>query len=130
MIASTITFISCLVLTLVCLGAAVITGKKSKRRKHLTAVSGAVVMLVATIWAALELGVYYDLDSAGWITPVHMGMARVNTAAYLLPVITGLRTIKNPAGRGLHGKVAWCILLLTVGTAATGVLMLLWSEPI
>lgn len=122
-------FIGALLLTLVCLGLAVVTGKKAKRRPHLTSVAGAVSFLVLTIYFALELGKIYDLESAGRITPIHMAMARWNTAAYLLPVITGIRTLKNPKGRKLHGRVAMFVLLFTVATATTGALMLLWSTP-
>lgn len=126
----TIGFIGALAMTLVFLGAAVVTGFKAKRRVHLSCVAGAVAMLVATIYYAIELGKLYDLDSAGIITPIHLKTAKVNTAAYLLPVITGLRTLKNPAGRKLHGRVAMAVLALTVFTAVTGALMLYWSTPI
>lgn len=120
----TIGFIGSLVLTLVCLGFAVVTGYKAKRKMHLSAVGGAVLMLVATIYFAIELGKLYDLHYDSMITRVHLNVARINTAAYLLPVVTGLRTLKNPAGRKLHGRVAWSVLLLTVFTAVTGCMML------
>jgi hypothetical protein len=123
-------FFGALVLTLVCLGGAVLTGLKARRRPHLMWVAGSVALLVTSIYYAIKLGEHYDLESAGWITPVHMLMARVNTAAYLLPVITGLRTMKNPAGRKLHGKVAFTVILFTLGTAATGAAMLYLSTPI
>ncbi len=123
-------FLASLGLTLVFLGCAVVTGYKAKRVWHLSSVASAVLMLVATIYYALELGELYDLESAGVITPIHLTMAKVNTAAYLLPVVTGLRTLKNPKGRKLHGRVAWAVLILTVFTAATGGLMLLWATPL
>jgi hypothetical protein len=126
----TIGFLASLALTLVFLGCAVVTGYKAKRKWHLSSVASAVLMLVATIYYALELGELYDLESAGVITPIHLTMAKVNTAAYLLPVVTGIRTLKNPKGRKLHGRVAWAVLILTVFTAATGGLMLLWATPL
>jgi hypothetical protein len=126
----TVAFVVTLVLTLVFLGAAVVTGLKARRKQHLPCVGGAVVMLALTIYYALELGELYDLESAGVITPIHMTMARVNTAAYLLPAITGVRTIKNPKGRKLHGRVAFTVLVLTVITAVTGGLMLYWATPL
>ena len=107
-----------------------VTGYKAKRKWHLTSVAGAVACLLATIYYALELGELYDLESAGVITPIHLTMAKVNTAAYLLPVITGIRTLKNPKARKLHGRVAWSVLILTVFTSATGGLMLLWATPL
>ncbi len=125
---ATIGFVGSLILTLVCLGVAVVTGYKAKRKVHLSSVAGAVVMLVLTIYYAIELGELYDLHYDSMITIVHLNVAKVNTAAYLLPVITGLRTLKNPAGRKLHGRVAWAVLILTVFTAATGVTMLLQAD--
>lgn len=126
----TVGFLTTLALTLVFLGCAVVTGYKAKRKWHLSSVAGAVLMLAATIYYALELGELYDLESAGIITPIHLTMAKVNTAAYLLPVVTGIRTLKNPKGRKLHGRVAWAVLILTVFTAVTGGLMLLWAAPV
>ena len=70
------------------------------------------------------------IESAGVITPIHMTMAKINRAAYALPIVTGLRTLKNPANRKLHGRVAWSVLIFTVLTSATGGLMLLWATPI
>jgi hypothetical protein len=125
---ATIGFVGALVMTLVFLGIAVVTGYKAKRKIHLSAVGGAVAMLVLTIYFAIELGKLYDLHYESTITRVHLGVARYNTAAYLLPVITGLRTLKNPAGRKLHGRVAWGVLLLTVFTAVTGCIMLLRAD--
>ena len=124
----TIGFIGSLVLTLVCLGVAVVTGYKAKRKVHLSSVTGAVILLVLTIYYAIELGELYDLHYDSMITIVHLNVAKVNTAAYLLPVITGLRTLKDPAGRKLHGRVAWSVLILTVFTAVTGCIMLLRAD--
>jgi hypothetical protein len=129
-ISPTLGFLGSLVLTLACLGCAVVTGMKARRRAHLSFVAGAVLMLGTTIFFALELGKLYDLESAGWITPVHMSMARLNTAAYLLPLVTGILTIRNPKFRGLHSRAAWSVLVFTVCTAVTGTVMLLLSDPI
>jgi len=123
-------FLASLALTLVCLGGAVLTGLKARRKPHFCFVGGAVLLLVSTIYFALELGELYDLESAGIVTPIHMTMARINTAAYALPLVTGLRTLKNPQGRKLHGRMAWCVLAFTVLTSATGGLMLLWATPL
>lgn len=130
MIDPSIGFAGSLILTLLFLGLAVNTGLQAKRAKHFFAVGASVLMLVATIYFALGLGELYDLEAAGWITPVHMKMARVNTAAYLLPVATGIATLRNPRRRKLHGRVAFLILFFTICTAATGTLMLLWSTPL
>lgn len=124
----TIGFVGSLIVTLACLGVAVVTGYKAKRKVHLTSVLGAVVMLVLTIYYAIELGKLYDLHYDSTITKVHLNVAKVNTAAYLLPALTGIRTLKNPAGRKLHGRVAWAVLLLTVFTAVTGIIMLMRAD--
>jgi len=124
----TIGFLTTLGATLAFLGCAVVTGYRARRALHLTSVGGAVAMLATTIYFALELGELYDLESAGVITPIHLTMAKLNTAAYLLPVVTGIRTLRNPAGRKLHGRVAWAVLAMTVMTSTTGGLMLLWAE--
>ena len=120
----TIGFIATLSLTLVFLGCAVVTGYQARRKVHLSVVACAVLMLVATIYYAIELGTLYDLHHDSMITRVHLTVSKFNTGAYLLPVITGLRTIKNPEGRKLHGRVAFSVLALTVFTAVTGCMML------
>jgi hypothetical protein len=126
----TVAFLGSLILTLVFLAGAVVTGLKARRKQHLPCVAGAVLMLLATIYYAIELGEFYDLESAGVITPIHKWMAKVNTAAYLLPLASGLRTLKHPRNRKLHGRFAFAVLILTVCTAATGALMLYWATPL
>lgn len=118
-------FVLFLLLTLGCLAGAVSSGLRAKRRVHLTCVAGAVACLGVTIHFALGVGKLYDLAAAGWITPVHLWMAKVATASYLLPVASGLRTIYHPPTRKLHRKIAFLVLSLTVLTAITGTWMLL-----
>jgi len=114
-----------LVLTLGCLAGAVSSGLRAKRRVHLSCVAGAVGCLAATIHYALGVGRLYDLPAAGWITPVHLWMAKIATASYVLPVASGIRTILHPPTRRLHRKIAFLVLSLTVATAITGTWMLL-----
>ena len=123
-------FVLFLLLTLAFLGGAVSSGLRAKRRVHLLCVSGALACLGATITYAFGVGKLYDLASAGWITPVHMWMAKVATASYLLPLVSGLRTIFHPATRPLHRKIAFLVLTLTVLTAITGTWMLLAAPRI
>ena len=123
-------FLGLLVLTVALLVAVAWTGFKAKRRWHLRLVALSVVSLILSIWAALRVGPYYDLDSAGIITPIHMAAARIATVSYLLPVVTGLRTLKNPANRPLHRKVAFLVIGLTVLAAITGAVMLLMADRI
>ncbi|MFT7486136.1 MAG: hypothetical protein ACI9F9_001989 [Candidatus Paceibacteria bacterium] len=123
-------FVGSLCITLVFLGAAVFTGFKARRKRHLCCVAGAVLMLVSTIYYAIALGELFDLESSGIVTPIHLTTAKINTAAYLFPVITGIWTIKNPSKRKLHGRVAMAVLVLTVFTAVTGTMMLAWATPL
>lgn len=121
-------FLVCFVLTLALLGCAVAMGLRARRALHLTCVGLAVAALGATVYYAYGLGKIYDLEKAGWITPVHLALARGNTVALLIPVITGILTIRRPATRPLHRRMAFFVIGLTVVTAATGGWML-WLAP-
>ncbi len=121
-------FFSCLGTTLLVLGLVVVTGLRAKRGVHLVLVATAVVLLVATIYFAEQLGDDYDLESAGWITPFHLTLAKITTACYLLPVVTGIRTLRDPGRRRAHRWAAFTVLALSVATFATGLWMLLASE--
>ena len=117
-------FISAFALTLVLLALVVVTGFRAKRRWHLSFVACTVACLGVTIAFALELGKHFDLKAAGAITPIHLTLAKVATASYLLPAVTGLRTIFVPATRRLHRKAAFVALALTVAAAITGTWMM------
>lgn len=117
-------FVVFLALTLVLLALVVVTGFAARRRAHIAFVVCAVAALGTTIYYAYALGRIYDIQQAGWITPVHLALARVNTLALLLPVATGVRTIFRPETRRLHRFVAFVVLGLTVLTAVTGTIML------
>ena len=123
-------FVVFLFLTLCLLGGVVVTGLKARRKVHLRLVACAFVSLAIAIYYAERLGESYDVQSAGLITPIHLTLAKVTVLFYLLPVITGWRTIKNPNNRPLHGKIAYTVLALTVLTAVTGVMMVLLSDRI
>jgi hypothetical protein len=123
-------FVLFLVITLVLLGAVVVTGKKSLRRRHLTLVALAYIGLGLAIYYAELLGKEYDLRSAGRIYPVHLAFAHATVYAYLLPVITGIMTIKAKCTRTTHGRVAVAVILLTVVTAVTGLWLVLAATPL
>jgi hypothetical protein len=110
--------------TLALLGLVVATGLRAKRRLHIPLVAASVGALAVTIVYAVKLGKLYDLPAAGVITPIHLTLAKVTTACYLLPIATGLRTIFAPATRRLHRKLAFLVLAMTVLTAITGTMML------
>jgi len=121
--------LTCFVVTLALLALVVLTGLAARRRLHIALVVGAVAGLAATVYFAYELGEVYDLEAAGWITPVHMTMARVNTFCFALPIASGIRTLFVPSTRRLHRWLAFGVLGLTVLTAATGTWMLMLAPP-
>ncbi len=123
-------FLLFLGLTLAALGVVVVSGFRARRNVHIPAVVCAVVLLLVTIYYAEQLGTQYDLETAGAIYPVHLFFAKVTTPAYLLPIVTGIRTLKKPAGLRWHKRMAFLILLLTVVTAATGTAMVFMADPI
>ena len=110
--------------TLVLLGLVVATGLRAMRRWHIPLVVCALASLAMTIRYALLLGKLYDLQAAGAITPIHLTVARITTACYLLPIATGIRTIFAPGTRKVHRRLAFLPLAMTVLTAITGTLML------
>jgi hypothetical protein len=117
-------------LTLVLLGCVVATGKRRIIKRHIAFVLLTLGSLAWTIHEALELGHVYDLKSAGIITPIHLTLAKVTTAAFLTPLLTGLRTLFVPKTRALHKKLAYTVLALTVVCAVTGVMMIAMSKPL
>lgn len=123
-------FLLFLVLTLVALGVAVVSGFKARRKIHIPAVATAVVLLLVTIYYAEQLGTQYDLESAGAIYPIHLFFAKTTTPAYLLPIITGIRTLKRPATLVWHKRLAFLVLILTVLTAVTGTAMVLMADKL
>lgn len=123
-------FVLFLILTVVLLVGVTITGLLARRKLHLKLVACAVTSLVVTIYFAEKLGELYDLDKAGVITPIHLTLAKITTFAYLLPIATGIRLLKDPTWRPRHRAVAYTVLALTILTAATGSWMILASEPL
>lgn len=119
-----------LFVTVALLGGVVWTGLRARRRLHLRLVAAAVVSLGFAIFFAERLGRLYDLESAGAIYPVHITIAKIATGSYLLPILTGMRTLKNPKHRKLHFWCAMAVLALTVLTAVTGTWMIFASEPL
>lgn len=124
------TFLGFLGLTVALLIAVAITGKRGRLRAHLVLVFAALCSLALAIYFALQVGQRYDLEAAGAITPIHMTMARVATASYLLPLVTGLLTLRDRRHRRLHGRFAAVVVVLTVAATVTGALMLLMAPRI
>jgi hypothetical protein len=126
----TLRFFASLLATVVLLLATVYTGYTKRLRLHFVCVAGSVSLLGASIWAALQLSAIYDIHSAGWITPLHLTLARITTLLYLLPLVTGLWTYRDRGQRKKHRAAAFLVLGLTVLTTITGAWMLLASERI
>jgi hypothetical protein len=113
-----------LAVTLAFLGLTAATGLRAQRRRHIPLAVASIVSLGVTIWFAKALGKQYDLAAAGAITPIHLTLAKVATAMYLLPIGSGVCTIFFPRARRWHRRFAFLVLALTVLTAITGTLML------
>ena len=123
-------FLLFLALTLVALGVTVVSGFKARRKIHIPAVAVSVVLLLVTIYYAEQLGTQYDLKAAGVIYPIHLFFAKTSTPAYLLPIITGIRTLKKPTMIVWHKRLAFLVLILTVLSAGTGTAMVLMSDKL
>jgi hypothetical protein len=120
----------CLALTIVLLAGVVLSGRRARLRLHLALVVLALTSLGVTIWFAERLGEHYDLASAGWITDVHLAVAKLSTAAYLLPLATGALTLRDRRHRRLHLRCAIAALLLTLITTGLGLAMILSAERV
>lgn len=115
--------------TLVLLVAVLVTGRAARRRAHLVLVALTVAGLGATIWQAYRVGETVDLASAGWITPVHMFLARTATFSFAPTALLGLLTLRDGRKRRWHGRLAWISFGLSVLAATTGVWMLALAQP-
>lgn len=100
-----------------------------RRAKHVAFVLLTAASLAWTIKVAYELGEHYDLQSAGWITPVHLAIAKVATGFLVFPIVAGVLAWKDGRKRRAHAFLAWCAMTLIVLAAATGTVMILMAEP-
>ncbi len=121
-------FVGAFVLTLAALSATVATGRAGRVKLHLPCVALSLFALGATVWFAKDLGRLYDLESAGPITPVHLLLARLAAGAYLLPLVSGVMTLRDRRHKRLHLAFALVALALTLAAAVTGTTMLLLAE--
>jgi len=112
-------------LTLILLGVVVASGFKARMRLHIPAVICALASLGTAVLFAVQLGHVYDLEAAGPITPVHLTLAKIATAFYVLPLVTGVMTYRDRSKKRLHFRVAMLALVLTVLAALTGTWMIL-----
>ena len=122
-------FVAFFAVTLVLLAVVTWTGLRAMRRVHIPCVVATLAALAITIHYAYQLGKVYDLKSAGWITPLHLTLAKITTLSLLAPAITGVRTLFVPSTRKLHRMLAFFALGLTVLSAITGTIMILLAKP-
>ena len=123
-------FLGALLVTVGFLVGAAFTGRARKIRAHVGFVAAAVASLGVAIFFAIEVGELYDLEKAGAITPIHLGLARITTAFYLWPLITGPLAARGMIRPRIHRVGAWLTLLLTLAATVTGVMMLAGAERI
>ena len=121
-------FVLFLLLTIALLGCVVLTGRKAQRRAHLGFVALALLALGVTIWCAVELGDHFDLESAGFVTTLHLALAKFTTLAYLAPLVLGFLTTRDRKWFFWHRRAAYAVLVLTLLTTVTGTWMLLAAE--
>jgi hypothetical protein len=118
-------FLAALLATVLVLVGVVTTGLRAKRRAHIPLVATFFAALTLTIVMAVRMGATLDFEKAGWITPVHHLMARATLVLYLLPVTTGLLTLRDARWYPRHRVCAWSLVGLTLLTVATGMWMAL-----
>ena len=123
-------FTASLVVTVLLLVGVLVTGLRALRKRHLTLVALTIVSLVVTIYWAERLGRLYDLDAAGRIKPIHLALAKTAALSYLLPIGTGIATLKRPRFRSLHRKAAFLVVGLTLAAFVTGTWMMLGARPL
>src|ERR1044071_5598117 len=123
-----VSFCTAVAFTVVFLACVVTTGLRGKITWHIPLVLATFVSLTAAIYLALQLGKIYDLSTAGVITPIHKTLAYTATIAYLLPVFTGIRTLRSRVHRRAHFWAAMLVLALTLAATVTGTIMLLSAE--
>jgi hypothetical protein len=120
-------FLAGLIATVAVLAAVVATGMLAKRRLHIPLVATFFAVLAFTIVKAVQMGQSLDVEQAGWITPFHLTLARVNLFLFALPIATGVLTLRDARWRPKHRLCAWGLVGLTVLTVVTGTWMALAS---
>jgi hypothetical protein len=123
-------FLTLLGATVALLSLAAWNGRKRRIPLHLVFVACSLGCLAAAIVFALRVGERYDLAAAGMITPVHLTLARVATASYLGPLVTGPLVLRGRLRGRVHHRFAWLAFGLTVAATITGAWMLLAAPRI
>ena len=116
-------FPSSLALTMLLIGAVFMTGLRGRLRLHIPLVVATLVSLGVTIYFAEKLGEGYDLEAAGLITPIHLTIAKITTAAYLFPIVFRAFVLAPDTVSDVH-EVGEASRLMVVPLMITGVLAL------
>jgi hypothetical protein len=113
--------------TLVTLAAAMLLGHKHKVNAHIGAVVAFVLLLVVTLYFAVELGTRFDFEE----TPqkIHRTLAYLATVGLLAPLGTGVQHWRGRATRDTHKKAVTAFLVIAVATIATGMWMFNGRTP-
>lgn len=101
----------------------------ARRKIHVVFVLLTAASLAWTIKVAYDLGALYDLATAGWITPVHLAIAKVATGFLVFPIVAGVLAWRDGKKRRAHAFLAWCAMVLIVLAAVTGTIMILLAQP-
>lgn len=125
-----VAFLALLVTTVAFLGLVAWTGRRRRIPLHLLCVACALASLAGAIACALRVGERYDVHAAGWITPVHLSLARFATALYLWPLLTGPLVLLGRLRGRWHHIGAWLAIGLTVLATITGAWMLALSPRV
>jgi len=123
-------FLAGLVATVALLVGVIVSGVREARRAHIPLVLLFFASLALTIFYAERMGRALDLEAAGWITPVHLALAKGTTLAYVLPVVSGFLALSSERWKVRHKVLAWLLVALTVLTVATGAWMTLAAPPL
>jgi hypothetical protein len=123
-----ISFFISVAIAVVLLGGVLWSGRASRRRLHIALVGLMLVALVVAVVFVERLGASYDIEAAGWITPVHMSLAHGTVIVLLLQVVLGLVTTRRPRLRRWHGRFAIFAVATMVLATVTGLWMLLAAE--
>lgn len=122
-------FLAGLAATVALLAGVIVTGLRERRVAHIALVLTFFAALAATIWLAVRMGRALDVEAAGWITPVHLNLAKATTLLYLLPVVSGFLALWSERWKARHKMLAWLLVALTVLSLGTGAWMALAAPP-
>lgn len=123
-------FLGALLGTVFMLIGVAVTGRKRRIPLHIAFVMSAVTGLGVAVFFALKVGEVYDLEKAGVITPIHLTLARVTTASYLWPLLTGPLVLWGKVRPRVHHLGAYVAFALTLASTVTGMMMLYGAERI